>query len=346
MIKKEEIFINKRQWNSFSSEEMDSFVNKIFLYYRENGFPYFPTDKEYRMHEFNKLKQGVNNNLIIDGDIVRQMMHGLGLCWSYFPHAYSVECNNFMSPMTAFSDDDIFKKVIRKRIRMGDNISDNGIRKMLKIFSGVQGVSNFRPTAACGLYRLFSDMLENRNLCVWDMSSGYGGRLFGAIVSDVVDTYIGTDPCKATFDGLQAICDDFRPEWKDCINLMGSEEYEPLNDSLDVCFTSPPYFNTERYSNEESQSYKKYETTSDWMNKFLMKTIDNCYLGLKNGGILAINIADVQSYPSFTNDFIDLMKSKSTKWEYINTMKLALSSLKRNRDDKFKYEPIFIFKKI
>lgn len=50
MIKKEEIFINK-----------------IFLYYRENGFPYFPTDKEYRTYEFNKLKQGVNNNLIIDG---------------------------------------------------------------------------------------------------------------------------------------------------------------------------------------------------------------------------------------------------------------------------------------
>lgn len=127
---------------------------------------------------------------------------------------------------------------------------------------------------------------------------------------------------------------------------MGSEEYEPLNNSLDVCFTSPPYFNTERYSNEESQSYKKYETTSDWMDNFLMKTIDNCYLGLKNGGILAINIADVQSYPSFTNDFMNLMDYKSTKWEYISTMKLALSSLKRNREDKFKYEPIFIFKKI
>ncbi len=27
---------------------------------------------------------------------------------------------------------------------MGDNISDNGIRKMLKLFTGTQSVSNFR----------------------------------------------------------------------------------------------------------------------------------------------------------------------------------------------------------
>lgn len=203
MIKKEEIFLNKKQWSSFSAEEMDSYVDKIFHYYRENGFPYFPTNKNYRLCEFNKLKQGVNNNIIIDDNVVKQTMHGLGLCWSYFPHAYSVECNNLKSPTDAFFDDDIFKKVIRKRIKMGDNISDNGIRKMLKIFSGVQGVSNFRPTAACGLYRLFSKMLNCENLHVWDMSCGYGGRLFGAIVSDVVSVYNGTDPCSATFGGYK-----------------------------------------------------------------------------------------------------------------------------------------------
>lgn len=67
---------------------------------------------------------------------------------------------------------------------------------------------------------------------------------------------------------------------------------------------------------------------------------------LKKGGILAINIANVQSYPLLTNDFMDIMKSKSAEWKYMNTMKLALSSLKRDKENKFKYEPIFIFNKI
>ena len=39
------------------------------------------------------------------------------------------------------------------------------------------------------------------------------------------------------------------------LHQCGSEEFEQDRNSLDFAFTSPPYFDTEQYSNEQTQSY-------------------------------------------------------------------------------------------
>ena len=43
MIKKEEIFVNESQWAFMNQEQLAIFAAKIFGYYRETGFPYYPT---------------------------------------------------------------------------------------------------------------------------------------------------------------------------------------------------------------------------------------------------------------------------------------------------------------
>jgi predicted RNA methylase len=247
-----------------------------------------------------------------------------------------VACNGFNTPLWAFSNDDIFKKVIDKRIKMGDNISDNGIRKMLKIYSGVQCVSNFRPTSASAIYSLFG-----KNKVVWDMSCGYGGRLLGAYKAGV-KKYIGTEPCTDTFNGLNNIINDFMTNSLTEFELhkLGSEDFIP-NEEVDLCFTSPPYFNTEKYSDEDTQSWKKYNSKEIWLNDFLGKTLENCKQCLKKDAILIVNIANVKSYKNLEEDFLIIAKDKG--FELINIMKYNLSSLSHN--SKFKYEPVFIMKK-
>lgn len=89
MIHKSDIFKNKTYWENMSPENLDLFKNKIFNYFRRTGFPYNSTEKEYRDDEFRKLINYDRSNLIENG-IVKQTMHGLGLAWSYFPHAYNV----------------------------------------------------------------------------------------------------------------------------------------------------------------------------------------------------------------------------------------------------------------
>lgn len=340
----ERIFINKNIWKEFSEKEMEDYIDLVFNHYRQYGFPFFPSNSDYRLNEFIKLQNYVDKNNVFDEDSnsFKQTMHGLGLCWSYFPHSFSVNCNNKLSPIEAFNNDEIFKKVIKKRIQIGDNISDNGIRKMLKIYTNVQSVSNFRPTAACSIYKYFSKVLNNKELNVWDMSGGYGGRLFGAISSKVVSNYIATEPCEKTYKGLINICHDFKGEWVDNIYMLGSECFVAPKKDIDVCFTSPPYFDCEKYSNEDTQSYIKYKTKDLWLEGFLSKTIDNCYDSLKDGGYLALNIANVPSFKTFENDFLQIMCRKDM-WEFDKTLYLSLSSLNKNK--KFKYEPIFIFKK-
>ena len=174
--------INKKHWIDLSDEELVYFKESIFSYYRRAGFPYFETSPTYRQKEYNKLlKYHFTKLFDAKTKIVKQVMHGLALCWSYHPHNYKVKCYDLRSPYETFIDDDLFRQVIDKRMKYGDYVSDSGIRKTLKIFTGTQGVSNFRPTASACIYSLFT----NENDTVLDMSAGYGGRLLGAHLAKV-----------------------------------------------------------------------------------------------------------------------------------------------------------------
>jgi hypothetical protein len=126
----------------------------------------------------------------VDGDI------GLALAWSYFPHSWSVQCGSMKTPIQVFESDIDFKRAIAKRLKYGTGrITDAEVRKAVRSYSGAQGVSNFRPTAAAAIYHTF---LPRTGGTVWDMSSGFGRRLLGAIACNRVSRYVGTDPCSQT----------------------------------------------------------------------------------------------------------------------------------------------------
>lgn len=341
MIKKEEIFVNEIHWRNMGETELNDFAKKIFDYYRKNGFPYYSTDWEYRQKEFEKLKN-FDYNALWDGDVIKQSMHGLGLAWSYFPHAFNVRCNNKISPLEAFNNDEIFMKVIHKRLKMGTYISDSGILKMLKIYTGVQAVSNFRPTAAACIYDRYA-----KGGKVWDMSGGWGGRLLGAIIAGV-ETYITTEPSIETYKGLCNLANDFSfGKTMYYISKSGSEDFITYANTLDLCFTSPPYFDLEKYADEPTQSYVKYNTKDTWIDGFLKPTFKNCYYALKEGKYMLINIADVKNKHNINLENETIRIAKEIGFEYLGYHKLALSNINlRGKDVKFKYEPIFIFRKM
>lgn len=333
-----EIFVNKSYWENFNKNQLDEFALKIFQHYRSTGFPFYSTESDYRIKEYSKFMSYNIDNIIKD-DVVLQSMHGLGLCWSYFPHAFKVSSANKMSPYDAFMNDEIFMKVIKKRLSMGTYISDSGILKMLKLFSGVQGVANFRPSAAAGIYKMFAP-----DGAVWDMSGGWGGRLLGAKRAGV-KYYVATEPSTLTVNGLVNMVDDLLMEKAEII-CSGSEEFLPDSESLDLCFTSPPYFDLEKYSNESTQSYLKYPKKDEWVDGFLRKTFENCYYGLRNGKYMLINIADPKKKNGISLENETIRIAKECGFKHVNTMKLALSNPKMsNKESAFKYEPIFIFKK-
>ena len=337
MIKKEDVFVNEKFWRNMNPQQLEDFTLRIFEYYRETGFPYYPTDMETRQRDFDKL-MAYDRSKMIEDYVVKQSMHGLGLAWSYFPDSFNVRCGNKMSPFAAFIDDDIFLAVIKKRLKMGTYISDSGIRKMLKIYSGVQAVSNFRPTAAAAIYDYFGR--DKQDFSVWDMSGGWGGRLLGAVASGVKH-YWATEPSENAFNGLHDLAEDFAGNMDYNIFKTGSETWLPEKNMFDLCFTSPPYFDLEKYSNEDSQSYIKYPNKDVWINGFLKQTFKNCYYGLKPDGVMLINIADIKGN-ELEGDMVATAYSVGFKLR--KRFYYALSNINlKDKEKKFKYEPIYLF---
>ena len=335
---------------TMSIQVSDAAVNEVYDIWKAKGFPYYPTDYNWRKGEFAKMMRFDRSTLLKPKQkVVGSSAHGLSLAWSYMPHHWGIQCGTMKTPMEIWNDEEHFKKGIRKLLtgtfweqKEYHNITASDLRSVLRRYSGTQAVSNFRPTAAALMYDKFleksSPLFGTKAGTTWDMSCGYGGRLLGSIAADV--NYIGTDPCTETYEGLKQIKEDWGSKDKTIeLHQMGSEEFRPDYCSVDLCFTSPPYFDWEKYSQEETQSYKKYPTSEEWLNGFLLDTIDNCHYALKPGGILAFNVANTRRIKNFEDETLRL--AKMIHFKHIDTWKLQLSSQQGTP----KYEPIFIFQK-
>jgi len=320
--------------------------------------------------EFNEVvsKTGGSGPLVIvlegltQDKVIKPNQTGLSLAWSYMPHSFGIRCGKMKTPMEIYKSEEHFKKGIKKLLTgsffgkftpnylmpVMANLFDDGLgasaeskhksesvmRSLLRRYTGTQCVSNFRPTAAACLYSHFAFP----GAMVWDMSMGYGGRILGAIISDI--NYIGTDPAEKTFKGLQEIKKDFgKSERHYILNKCGSETFEPKENCLDFAFTSPPYFNWEQYGEEDGQSFNQYEGAEDWNNGFLRKTIQNAYKGLKKGRHMGLNVANIKSHKTFEDDTVRIAVEEG--FTHTDTYKLQLSS----QESGAKYEPVFIFQK-
>ena len=80
-------------------------------------------------------------------------------------------------------------------------------------------------------------------------------------------------------------------------------------------------------------------------------TLENCIYGLKHTGTLAINIAPVKSYPTVCDEMVELAALLGLK--HVDTLQLSLRKIcgshnatSKGNHEVYKYEPVFIFKKV
>ena len=343
-------------------EELQSNIDKVYEYWKNRGFPYYATDKQYRESQFKTLQSTDFKGLLTQEKVIKPNQTGLSLAWSYMPHSFGIRCGKMRTPMEIYENEEHFKKGIRKLLTgsffgqvsvddlmpLASNLygeiteispaskhkSESVMRSLLRRYTGTQCVSNFRPTAAACLYSHFA----HPGAMVWDMSMGYGGRILGAIIADI--NYVGTDPAELTFKGLKEIKKDFGRENRHYfLNKCGSETFVPKENTLDFAFTSPPYFNWEQYGDEAEQSFNQYSGNEEWNNGFLRTTIQNAYIGLKKGKYMGLNVANIKSHKTFEDDTVRIAVEEG--FTHTDTYKLQLSS----QESGAKYEPIFIFKK-
>lgn len=132
---------------------------------------------------------------------------------------------------------------------------------------------------------------------VLDPCHGWGGRLIGFLASKAIE-YTGIDASPLTDEGVKKIAEDFLPyvEGKKVeLYAMPFEDFEVRQNYYDLVFTSPPYFDVEKYVGGE-QSHTRYSNYDKWRDGFYTTLIRKSYEALKEGGHLILNVGE-ETYP-------------------------------------------------
>ena len=276
-------------------------------------------------------------------------------------------------------DGSTYKFLVRD-FQLGQKLFPAGIQAF-RLGLGQPAV-NFPPLTARYLYEHYTNHIEqDEPLNIYDPSSGWGGRILGAMSSLKRIHYIGTDPNTDNYiheiskTRYEYVADFFNnevlesnPFWEEDQNTYhlfqdGSEfignnpEFQSYKGKLDLVFTSPPYFDREQYSEDEEQSFKLYPKYDSWRDDFLRPTLTNAYENLREDRYLLWNIADIKvgkNYHPLEQDSIDILLSLGA--EYKGKLKMLMTSMVgvdqsnvknavKINGTYLKYEPIFIFYK-
>ena len=175
--------------------------------------------------------------------------------------------NNDMSPDEALQSDECLDKIFayiktKPKFYTGDDISN-----LKAYFRNSQGsvvnatkVANFSPIAARKIYERYCPTFY---ATILDYSCGWMARMLGCLTSPYEYKYIGIEPNselnKRLGEFSEWICNSLHRENNTKLYVEGSEVFHPeLVNTVDLSFSSPPYFNLEIYCEGLLRLYGKY----------------------------------------------------------------------------------------
>ena len=244
-----------------------------------------------------------------------------------------------------FFDDAKLKRAIRIcfEFREGSKLCyPTAMRRSLELVTG-ENVTNFKAQNAKSIVERLCPVIWGN---VYDYSCGYGGRLLGITSSNMRYKYIGTDPNTETYQYLNYLNSIIGGNAE--IHCQTSQDFQP--EDIDLAFSSPPYFNLEKYSDEPTQCMVQFNTLDEWFDGYTVPTMENIYRGLNNDGIFATNIAD---YKTTKDEFkvVDrwIQTAEKVGFKHTETIKMMLNTRPGVGNDKLagreKWEGVYVFTK-
>lgn len=314
---------------TLSKQDREQFVEPLFEYFREAGWIY-PTisDKE--------LKKDWQKLCNYEPDIsTKKLFNNSSMATSICKHF----CKSFWyvaekgkpTMLDLWDDDEFLNKLIKNRLVINWNSSVNETfnishRMMIQGMRSMRAVSPttmFKPNIAKYICTRYS----NPGDVVGDYSAGFGGRMLGA--ASCGRKYIGIDPL--TVPELREMRDFFGFE-AELIHDQ-SENVRKTKNCMDLCWSSPPYYDQEYYSSDESQAYSKGEHY--FYNVYWKQTLLNVKHMLKPGGWFGLNIKNYTKMLEMAQDVFGDVNDK-----------IALRTIRSHLNKKAgteKYEYIYMF---
>ena len=345
------------QLDTFTKEvfekDPEGTVDKVFDIYRSiNLVPiiYFTEDGLVRaIKEF----KSTSYNSVIDNRIGLGNNRGQPLSRFLFPNMMTAEPKGrgSNSLKDRFLDDTKLKRAIRICFEMREGqklVYPTALRRSLELVTG-ENIQNFKPQNARAIVEHLCPVLWGN---IYDYSAGYGGRLLGIGSSNMNYNYTAVDPNTETVNYLQY----FNSLIKQATGVEGtivqsvSEDYQP--EDVDLAFSSPPYFNLEKYSDEPTQCMVNYTTLDEWFDGYVVPTMTNIHNGLNNDGVFATNIADYKTYGQ--KEPVEVCErwvetAEKIGFKHTGTIKMMLNTRPGVGNDKLagreKFEGVYVFTK-
>lgn len=307
-----EKFLNKRNSTRVLTDSEFESVLPILANELAN-VSYLPAYSESELKEdYLKLTKWTSTDTIINST----SRIGMKLCEHFCHNFYDIETakgDSFSKLWTAAN----LEKILRWNRKSHSTPYLSELKRGIYFCCGLPKSTMYRPQMmklACMRYK--------PNV-VLDPCAGWGGRMLGAVSYGA--KYIAFEPNTKTYENLlkiasfcnfeknvQLICDDVRNYGK----------YDLPK--VDMVLTSPPYFDLEVYTHEDTQSVINCQTYQNWAENFLKSVIKMGLDQLNDDGVSCWNVGKVRN-----NDMNKDVLNYHTMFGYEKFETLTVQSSKR-----------------
>jgi hypothetical protein len=234
---------------------------------------------------------------------------------------------------------------------------------------GTYTATQFKPSVAKALYE------KHDAVNVLDTSCGWGDRLAGFYGTRCTEKYVGCDPNPEVYNVYKQQCIEYErllgqtpvlTEYHNYFTCVGSKsvtiynlpsedvDWSKHHNEFDFYFTSPPYYETERYAsnNSETQSYSRYPSFDSWKNDFFFKVNRMIWDTLRDDAYMMINIIEPRIAKGIRLNLCDDMVDDILTYpnaHYLGKIGMRLQVRPHNIVDDSKngvfIEPVWVFRK-
>ena len=336
----QEVLLGKRfecplgvDFRNLNKEKQDEYVELFIQHLQGVGLEELVSSPNAWIDHVKKVLTYDASNLI-KNDYINFCNYGNKFLMSHFPNFWKAKAKGNKSPKEIFDNKKYLSEIIRSILLQGYFPERNKILKSLNRYRGNKIVSGFMPCVAKAIYQKYCD----NDSKILDFCAGYGGRLFGAMACEKIISYTGIEINFETYNNLHNLYKNLRLHGgvrKEVAlfnqdSILGMKQF--VDNNFDFCFTSPPYFDAEEYSEEDSQSFKQYSRYSDWFDLYLISSIQEARRVSKK---VAINIANIGGY---------LIADDLEQWLKENNIDYIKDQIRMPQyGGNHKFDPIFVF---
>ena len=229
-----------------------------------------------------------------------QFKPGMKLCQHYCDNFWTIQNQNGKSFADSWNDYVIMDKVRLWGLSSMSQLWLSWIRRAVFMAAGLPNSSFYRPHFAKQIIKMHG----NTSGRLFDPCMGWGGRMLGTL-SENDWHYTSCDPNTITYNNVLKMVDFLDMHNRVSLNNIPAEDFDfDSVSNFDIILTSPPYFNLEVYNQDENQSYNKFNTYSQWRDKWLFPLVTKSLSKLNDNGLSCWNVMNFKK-----NDLVgDIIK--------------------------------------